>query len=126
MEKEILLQVPAVISKITTMGSGSIRLQVDTQEDVSPVAQVKIFTYYNKLGVFAFSKSNIDKDELIIPDYNPVEKESKTPSQRQRNVIYLLWKQGGKRDLYGQECDSDTYYKQYMDKIINHLKEKLD
>lgn len=123
---EPLLQIPAVISKITTMSNDAIRLQVDTQENLTPVSQAMVFGYYNKLGVFAFAKSNIDEKDLVIPDYKPSEEENKSPSQRLRGVLYLLWKQRGKKDLYGQDCDSDTYYRQTLERIINAYKEKLD
>ena len=122
---EPLLQTPAVITKITTMSGDGVRLQVDTQEGLTPIAQAMIFGYYNKLGVFAFSKSKIEEKELIIPDYKPTTDEQKTPSQRLRGVLYLLWQQRGKKDLYGQPCDSDTYYKQTLERIIDAYKEKL-
>lgn len=124
--EEVLLQVPATISKVTTMGNGAIRLQVDTQEDVNPVTQVKIFTYYNKLGVFAFSKSNINAEELIIPDIAPNPEEPKSKAQRLRAVFFRMWEQNGKKDMYGNECGSDMYYDQMMEKLIEHYKQKLE
>ena len=126
MDKEPLLQIPSEITKITTMSHDSLRVQVDTQEGLTATAQAYLFGFKGKPGVFAFAKSKITESDLVIPDYHPVEEEQKTPSQRQRAVIFLLWKQNGKRDLFGTECDSDTYYRQYMEKIIEHLKSKLD
>ena len=123
---EILLQIPAVITKISTMSHNALRLQVDTQEDLTPLAQASVFAYYNKLGVFAFSKSKIKKEELVVPEYAPNEDEKKTPSQRLRAVFYLLWVQGGKKDTFNNECDSETYYRQMYEKIIDFYKEKLD
>lgn len=123
---DTLLQVPATISKITTMGSGSIRLQVDTQEDVNPIAQVKIFSYYNKLGVFAFNHSEIKQDDLVVPDTLPDPEQTKTKSQRLRAVLFRIWEQQGKKDRYGNECGSDMFYEQEMEVIINHYKKKLE
>ena len=108
------------------MNNNSIRLQVDTQEEVTDIATAMVFGYRNKVGVFAFAKSEIDKSELVIPKYRPLEAEQKTPSQRLRSVLYRLWEQDGKKDLFGVGCDSDTHYKQMMDKLTNFYKEKLD
>lgn len=91
-----LLQIPALISKIITMGDHSLRLQVDCQE-MTPEDNAKIFRYYNTFGSFAFveGEQKIKKELINIPEYSPVEKTDKSPSQRFRNVIYLLWKQKG-------------------------------
>ena len=40
----------------------------------------------------------------------------KSPSQRLRSVIFLLWKQAG------EELPFEVFYAQSMDKIIEHLK----
>jgi len=44
-----LLQVPSVITKITTMADKSLRLQVDTQE-LNAVNSADVFQYYNNDG----------------------------------------------------------------------------
>lgn len=122
---EKLLQVPAYITKITTMHGDSLRLQVDTQEGLTPLVQAQIFAYYNKLGNFAFSKAKIKADELIIPEYKPNPEETKSKSQRLRAVFFRLWEQNGKKDIYGNECGSDLYYEQMMEKLIENYKKKL-
>lgn len=45
---------------------------------------------------------------------------NKSPSQRLRAVIFLLWQQGK------QDVDQDEYYEIVMERIINQLKEKLE
>lgn len=122
------MQIPSEITKVTTMSNDSVRLQVDTQENLTPQAQAMIFGYKGKLGVFAFAHSEIElkKEDLDVPKYTASEDEKKTPSQRLRAVLYLLWKQRGKKDLFNNECDSETYYRQEYEKIIEHYKSKLD
>lgn len=44
----------------------------------------------------------------------------KTQSQRMRNVLYRLWEQDGK------PCEFKEYYRERTERIINHLKNKLD
>ena len=116
-----MLQVPSAITKVTTMADKSLRLQVDTQE-LNPDASAEVFQYYNKYGVFVFSESEIRQQDIEVPEYQPIEKSDsyKSPSQRFRNVLYLLWKQKGQPD------DFDIYYKKQMELIIDHFKGKLE
>ncbi len=44
----------------------------------------------------------------------------KTPSERMRAVLYILWNQGGKKD------DFPTYYNTRMEIMIGHLKERIN
>jgi hypothetical protein len=44
----------------------------------------------------------------------------KTPSQRLRGVLYILWKQ------LSEVGDFAAYYKSEMEKIMNHYKNKLN
>jgi hypothetical protein len=60
------------------------------------------------------------KDEKDV-DVLQVQKEvvHKSPSQRMRSVIFLLWKQTG------EELPFEVFYTQHMERIIDHLKTKL-
>ena len=116
---------PGVISKIVTMADRTIRVQVDCQE-MNPDEEVVILQARNKLGWFLFGESEIIEEDIKLPDYRPVEKRDKTPSQRLRAVLWRLWEQKGKKDIYGQPCDSDTYYRQIMESLIGKYKEMLD
>jgi hypothetical protein len=122
---ESLLQIPSEITKVVTMSHDSLRLQVDTQESLTAVAQAMVFGFKGKPGVFAFAKSEIKESDLIVPDYKPNEDELKSPSQRLRGVFYLLWQQRGKKDKFTNLCDSDTYYRQMMEEVIEFYKSKL-
>ena len=128
MENEILLQVPATVTKVTSMRNSSLRIQVDTQEGLTGLVKAKVMGYHEKYGVFAFAheEKGIDRKDLVIPDFEPMEKGEKSLSQRQRAVLFLHWKQNGKKDLYGHECSADEYYRQKMEQIIDHLKSKLE
>uniref|UniRef100_A0A6H1ZRT1 Uncharacterized protein n=1 Tax=viral metagenome TaxID=1070528 RepID=A0A6H1ZRT1_9ZZZZ len=122
-----MFQIPCQITKITTMRDRSIRLQIDTQE-ISTEEKALVFALHDKLGWMVFKETPIEqKDLLNLPDLPPIKKgdKEKTDSQRQRAVLYLLWKQGDKKDLFGNDCDDEIFYHQYMNKIIEHLKSKL-
>lgn len=112
-------QVPATITKITTMADKSLRLQVDTQE-LSADDKAKVFGLHDLYGWFMFSEASFKDEDLNLPDIpQPKTDDKKTPSQRLRSVIYVYWEQTGKNG------DFESFYNQYMEKIINHIKDKL-
>jgi len=76
-----------------------------------------------KAGYLAFNPDPFTEDKIremesIKADYDDP---GKTPSKRMRNVLYVYWKQ----DNRGYEVFND-FYIHYMEKFINHIKEKLD
>jgi len=118
MNKEIL-KVPSEISRVQTMSDGGLRLYVDTQE-LNPGDKGLIMGLHKKIGWFLFSETEIDKEETLdLPDVK-IEKGQKSDSQRLRAVLYLLWEKQGKVGVF------DDYYKRYMNRAIEVLKEKLN
>jgi hypothetical protein len=59
-------------------------------------------------------------DQFNAPEYK-VDKEidSKTPSQRLRNTLYIFWEQSGSKG------DFNEFYKSEYEKVIEHYKSKL-
>ena len=121
-------QAPGIITKIITMADNTLRVQTDCQE-MNFENEAILMKLRNKYGYFLFKEGDpfIEKDLLNLSDLPPIKKgdKEKTDSQRQRAVLYLLWKQGDKKDLFGNDCDDEIFYHQYMNKIIEHLKSKL-
>ena len=114
-----ILKVPATINKVTTMADGSLRLFVDTQE-IHPSDKAELMSLHQQLGVFVFSLSNIAKEDLIqLPEVKSPGI-GKTPSQRLRSVLYILWEQTQSKQ------DFETFYTTYMSKLIDQIKERLD
>jgi len=118
-----IFQIPGSISKITTMSRNTIRVQVDSQENVSGESMKRLFDCIDQLGNFIFiiHREIQPEDLLNIPAPDPEMKGEKSESQRQRNVLYLLWKQN--KEGYD---DFKLYYKYRMEKIIDWLKQKLE
>jgi len=116
-----IFQVPATITKIETMANG-LKLRVDTQENLSPEAMKRLMELHNQLGWFTFNINQIDAQDIVdLPPLKKTEKDEKTPSQRLRAVFYLMWKQVN----WGHQTAED-YYKEMMENLITHYKEKLD
>lgn len=116
-----LLQTPATISKVTSMRNRTLRCQVDTQENLSDEEMAKLMANIDKFGWFMFSPDNqIDeKDLLDLPSLPKRAEENKSPAQKLHNTLYVYWKQ---EDSKG---DFETYYRRYMEKRINEIKERL-
>ncbi len=68
-------------------------------------------------GHLLFALDSIQEEDIPVED---TEFQTKTPSQRLRNCIFLLWTQEGEKGEY------NDYYKMYMEKIMNVIKNKLD
>ncbi len=114
----MIFQIPGYISKISTM-SDSLRLQVDTQEGLNAESMTRLMNLYNKLGWFTFNVHQIEAEDIVnLPELKSDSR--KTPAQRLRAVLYLMWKQ----DNCNYE-DFNLYYEFYMEKLIDRLKEKL-
>ena len=119
--ESMIFQIPGYISKITTMSKNTLRLQVDTQENVSSEGMKRIFEWHDKLGWFLFAIRKIEAEDMLeLPELKPVE-EKKTPSQRMRAVLFRLYEQDPE-----DFKEFDGYYRFKMEKIIDKLKERLD
>ena len=71
----------------------------------------------NEYGWLVFRPNEFqDKD---IPQEDAEDPE-KTPSKRLRAVLFVLWQQTGKKGRF------EAYYHEQMEKIIEHIKSKLD
>lgn len=116
----MIITAQAYISKIVTMADRVLRLQVDIGKELPSEEEAIIFKLRNQTGYFAFKSERFeDKEVDLIPDYQPEFKNDKTPSQRLRSVLYILWKEEGASNAF------EEFYKIQMEKIIDHYKGKL-
>ena len=112
------VQFPAQLQKIATRVDGSINISLETQE-LSGTDMAELFSYRNALGYVTFTPNLVNNVE--VPD-EPAIDNSKSPSQRLRGILYVLWEQQGKKkfDTFSQ------YYDVQMERIINQVKDKID
>ncbi len=111
------------IQGLRTLADGSLRIQVDTQE-LPPETLTRIFQLKNQHGLVMVSTDEISQAEIdVVSDAtsDSFQQKRKTPSQRLRAVLFKLWKQQGEPNGY----DFDTWYKNKMETLIDHFKEKL-
>jgi len=117
--KGILL--PSIIENIATRKDNTIKITIGTNE-LSQGNAGELFSLVNKLAVVYISpKEAVDQRELDQIDKIDPEFQGKTQSQRLRAVLFKLFDQ----DKEGFK-DFDTYYKSKTEKIIEHLKTKIN
>lgn len=117
----MILQTPAVISKITTMANRSLRFQVDSQEGLTDEQMGKFTALHEKFGHFVFSPDTQVKEEdlLELPPLPKDDSDTKSPSQRLRARMFVYYKETHTEDKFN-EWYSDTLNRlgqQYLDKL---------
>lgn len=112
------VRVSAALEKASTLKDGSVRLVFDTQElDARKAAD--LFAQKNMVGWLIFAAHGTD--QVVIPDEPPAEfRNQKSYSQRLRGCLYRLW------EMEGKKGDSETFYQQKMETIIEWVKNKLE
>lgn len=108
-------KVPAVITRCSSMVDGGLSIGIHTNE-LKPEEKVEIMNFHNKSGWMLFSSNPIEDSD--IPKQR-AEIGDKTPSQRLRAVLFILW------DLSDKSQDFDSFYKDKMEMFIEKVKSRL-
>lgn len=113
-----IFQVPAYISHVKTMAK-SLRIYIDTQENLTPDSEARIFQWRNQLGHFLFAVRQIEKDDMLdLPKL--IKTEKKSQSKKLREALFLLWSQNNNNyEAF------DDYYVWYTDYLIDKIRDKL-
>jgi hypothetical protein len=114
---EKTFSVPAILDGFRPLKDGGASLTFHTQE-ITKADKVMIMEFFDTFGYLLFAKNDIDISD--IPDSIAVDNAGKSPSQRLRAVLYIYWRQKQ------TGTDFDIWYKQYMEKIIDQIKIKLN
>jgi len=116
-----MFQIQAQVDGVKTLQNNSLKISLETQ-DISlftPEEIAELFRLNKKTVWVALKEQPVKVEDLDIKPA-PKEKGEKTPSQRLRGALYVLWEQSRVQD------DFDTFYKKQMEKIIDFVKEKLE
>lgn len=106
----------AILSGVNLLSDGGVSLRFITIKDLDDVDRIALIHSHNKTGHIAFSE-----DEIQESDMPKTQTEGqKTPSQRLRNIIFVLWKQ------QDGVTDFEVFYRQRMEKILTELKGEID
>lgn len=97
------------------MVDGGLSIGFHTKE-LSPEEKALAMMHQGQAGWLVFAENEVPKAEMPKGD---ADLRQKTPSQRMRNVIYILWQQSATDIPFPQ------FYEEYMEKLIVQVKEAL-
>ena len=107
------------VEGIASRKDKTVKIILGTQE-LDPEKAGELFGINGQLVTAYINPAGISEEEIEVIDSLEPDLPGKSPSQRLRAVLYLMWKnnpQGFK--------DQHTHYLHYMDKIIEFYKDKL-
>ena len=118
------------VETIATRADGSIKVVVGSQE-LNSETMTRLFDLRRKVGYVLISTKEISQEQIdaVETSTSNMEFSEKTPSQRLRGVLYVMWeKTQPKENDQGIEkfIDFDLFYKRKLNEIINHYKKQLD
>ncbi len=114
-------QTASIIESISTRKDNTLKIILGTQE-LSAEQKAQLMDLHNKIGWMLFKESEIQVTD--IPEETPEFANSKSDSQRLRNVLYVYWEkgnQGGRIKKTFEEFKHDWYSKK-----IQQIKESID
>ena len=118
-----IFQVPAGIplGGIRTLADGTLKITIETPE-LTEEEYAKLFKIRGGQGYFLFKNCAFTEEDIKdVPEIAKEFKTDKSPSQRLRNVIYLIWeKNTDKKEQF------DAFYKKNIENIIKQYKDKLE
>ena len=118
----VTFQLPAILESYRSLKDRGLKITFETGE-LSPEQVANIQYAFNKVGFLcfkpdAFATHELDEIDKLKVDFDD---SGKPPSQRLRAVLFRLWQQAPE----GYKASNDHYIA-YMEKIINHYKNKLE
>ena len=101
-EKSKVFQVQASLTSINALTHGTLKMVFNTQEGIGSESMKRLFELYEKLGWISFNVEKIEAENIAnLPKIDPSEyDDGKTPSQRLKNIIYVLWAKKGKPGFF--------------------------
>lgn len=114
----------AQVESVATRKDRTIKLTLGTQE-LKPSDAGELFGLQNSLVSVGIKTSELTQSEIELLKESKIEiddiPDSKSASQRLRNVLYRLWEQSD-----GGYSDFNLFYLNRMERMIEHFKEKLN
>lgn len=111
-------QVPATLEGVSLLKDGGVSVRFHTNE-LPPSEKTLLTSYFQKFGWMLFSEQEHDEDTLNLEEIRK-DTGGKTPSQRLRSVLFILYQQSGQTDKTFEQ-----FYAQQMERFINLVKQNL-
>lgn len=116
-----MFQVQSTITKISTFADHSLRLQVDTDRELSTEENALVFSLYNKSGFFLFKEAEITQEDVVdLPEEIKEFKNEKSASEILRNRLFVYYTK-----TFGKKEGFEVWRKNEMDRIGQHYLNKI-
>jgi hypothetical protein len=114
-----MFQFQATIDGVKTLKNHTLKISLETQDTslFKPEELASLFNMADKTFWTGWAEQEV-KEEDLKP--KKVEKGAKSPGQRLKAVLYVYWEQNKPVDKF------EDFYKSYMEKRINEVKERLN
>jgi hypothetical protein len=112
-----VFQSPATLTGISTKVDGGLSLRFVTKE-LTPEETLTALEFRNTYGWVLFREDEFKPED--VPDKDAEDDETKSPSTRLRNVLFVYWQQ---RKM--SKGDFTTFYRREVEAIIETVKDKL-
>jgi hypothetical protein len=100
MDKQVF-QIPATLSKCEALAHSTMKMTFHTQEGIDSDSMKRLFELYEKTGWLSFNVEKIEAKNIAnLPQIDPKQYEGKSPSQRLRSVLYVLWQKKGSPGIF--------------------------
>lgn len=117
-----MIKLPAQLNPVSRRKDKSVKLSFETRELTSPEVMT-LLSLEGSEGWLIYAPNESDIDEGDVPD-EKVELDTKTPSQRLKSVLYVLYKQETKSGKYVGLFPN--FYQEHMEKLIEFTKKKIE
>lgn len=115
-----VVTLPAIIEEPRMLKDKTVKITVAFQEQ-TPQVMAELFRLCGSYGFVSIKPENFLPSELEDMDKLKADAIGKSPSQRMRSVLYLLWE----KDNEGFK-DFQSYYLWRMERVLDFYKKKLD
>jgi hypothetical protein len=119
-----MLMIPCSIEGVSTRKDKTLKVVIETQELTPDKIAQLMSLWVNGYGIMCFKGEQFSHDEQELINSIKLSAEelgAKTPSERLRNTLYVLFKDNPK----GFQT-FDSFYLNHMEEIINMVKRRLD
>lgn len=113
-------QVAATVEGISTLKDGGLSVRLHTQELTNDQKTLAL-NYQGQFGWFLFKETEFKDDDTKELEAIRRDTGGKSPSQRLRGALYVMYTQRG-----DTSTTFEQFYSQQMEKIINSVKSNLD
>ncbi len=119
-----MLMIPCSIEGVSTRKDKTLKVVIETQELTPDKIAHLMSLWVNGYGIMCFKGEQFSQDEQELMNSIKLSAEelgAKTPSERLRNTLYVLFRDNPK----GFQT-FDSFYLNHMEEIIKMVKRRLD